>query len=164
MRETSRQVRDSLEHPVLDVDGHVIEFMPAVLPYLREAMGPGLFEKYVNQPSPIAKILGADTETRAQQRTPQSAWWGTPAQNTRDLATGAIPGLMYERLDDLGSDKTQPLYQRPWAMASDTPFKFYKLWPYAGGVQTPFVVSWPAGIQKPGLRQQFVDVIDITAL
>ncbi len=69
---------------------------------------------------------------------------------------------MYQRLDELGSEKTQPLYQRPWAMASDTPFKFYKLWPYAGGVQTPFVVSWPAEIKKTGMRKQFVDVIDIT--
>lgn len=69
---------------------------------------------------------------------------------------------MYVRLDELGSEKTQPLYQRPWAMVSDTPFKFYKLWPFAGGVQTPFVVSWPAAIRKPGLRKQFVDVIDIT--
>ncbi len=69
---------------------------------------------------------------------------------------------MYGRLDDLGTEKTQPLYPRPWAMASDTPFKFYKLWPYSGGVQTPFVVSWPAEIRKTGLRKQFVDVIDIT--
>jgi predicted TIM-barrel fold metal-dependent hydrolase len=104
MAESSRDVRRQLGHAVLDVDGHVIEFMPAVMPYLREALGPALFDRYVNQPSPIAKILGADTATRAQQRTPQSAWWGTPAQNTRDLATGAIPGLMYERFDELGID------------------------------------------------------------
>ncbi len=69
---------------------------------------------------------------------------------------------MYERLDDLGGEKTEPLYQRPWAMASDTPFKYYKLWPYRGGVQTPFIVSWPAEIRERGLRSQFVDIIDIT--
>ena len=69
---------------------------------------------------------------------------------------------MFERLDEMGSDKTQPLYPRPWASVSSAPFKFYKLWPYAGGVQTPCIVSWPAGIKKPGLRRQFVDVIDIT--
>lgn len=68
----------------------------------------------------------------------------------------------YLHLNELGTDKTQPLYQRPWAMASDTPFKFYKLWPYRGGVQTPLVVSWPAGIHQYGLRKQFVDIIDIT--
>ncbi|HYO81845.1 MAG TPA: arylsulfatase [Bryobacteraceae bacterium] len=69
---------------------------------------------------------------------------------------------MFERLDDMGSEKTQPLYPRPWAMASVAPFKYYKLWPYAGGVQTPLIVSWPAGIRNPGVRRQFVDVIDIT--
>jgi arylsulfatase A-like enzyme len=69
---------------------------------------------------------------------------------------------MYQRLDDLGSEKTQPLYQRPWAMASDTPFKYYKLWPYRGGVQTPLVISWPAEIRNRGVRRQFVDIIDIT--
>ncbi|MDX1980747.1 MAG: arylsulfatase [Bryobacteraceae bacterium] len=69
---------------------------------------------------------------------------------------------MHQRLDELGSEKTQPLYQRPWAMASVAPFKYYKLWPYAGGVQTPFIVSWPAGIRKPGIRKQFTDIIDVT--
>ena len=69
---------------------------------------------------------------------------------------------MYERLDELGTEKTQPLYSRSWAAVSNTPFPFYKLWPHAGGVQTPFVVSWPAEIRKTGLRKQFVDVIDIT--
>jgi predicted TIM-barrel fold metal-dependent hydrolase len=100
----SQRLRAKLDHPVLDVDGHVMEFMPAVLPYLREAMGPTLFDRYVNRPSPIANILGADTATRIAARTPQSAWWGTPAENTTDLATAAIPGLMYERLDELGID------------------------------------------------------------
>jgi arylsulfatase A-like enzyme len=69
---------------------------------------------------------------------------------------------MYQHLDELGTEKTQPLYQRPWAMASDTPFKFYKLWPFRGGVQTPLVVSWPSEIHTPGMRRQYVDVIDIT--
>ena len=69
---------------------------------------------------------------------------------------------MHDRLDELGGEKTQPLYQRPWAMASVAPFRFYKLWPHAGGVQTPVIVSWPAEIRKPGVRRQFVDVIDIT--
>lgn len=68
----------------------------------------------------------------------------------------------YSHLDELGTDKTLPLYQRPWAMASDTPFRFYKLWPYRGGVQTPLIISWPAGIKERGVRSQFVDIIDIT--
>jgi arylsulfatase A-like enzyme len=69
---------------------------------------------------------------------------------------------MYERLEDLGSRNSQPLYQRGWAMASSAPFKYYKLWPFNGGVRTPLIVSWPQKIQQTGLREQFVDVIDIT--
>lgn len=105
MTSPSRRVRATLDHPVIDVDGHVIEFMPAVLPHLREALGPALFERYVGR-TPIADILGADTAKRLAARTPQSAWWGTPAKNTTDLATAAIPALMYERLDDFGIDFT----------------------------------------------------------
>ena len=69
---------------------------------------------------------------------------------------------MHERLDELGAPGTQPLYPRPWAMASSAPFKYYKLWPFNGGVRTPMIVSWPDRIRRPGLREQFVDVIDIT--
>jgi arylsulfatase len=69
---------------------------------------------------------------------------------------------MFDRLDDLGSRASQPQYQRGWAMASCAPFKYYKLWPFNGGVRTPMIVSWPEGIRLPGLREQFVDVIDIT--
>ncbi|HEY3837805.1 MAG TPA: arylsulfatase [Bryobacteraceae bacterium] len=87
---------------------------------------------------------------------------GTKGGFSRPYGDSTTIEQMYQRLDELGSEKTQPLYQRPWAMASDTPFKYYKLWPYAGGVQTPFIVSWPAGIKGRGLRKQFVDVIDIT--
>jgi len=69
---------------------------------------------------------------------------------------------MYERLDDLGSRNSQPQYQRPWAMASSAPFQYYKLWPFNGGVRTPMIVSWPDKIKNHGLREQFLDVIDIT--
>ena len=67
------------------------------------------------------------------------------------------------RLDELGGPTTGPLYQRPWAMAGNTPFKMYKLWPYAGGVRDPLIVHWPAVIRDAGaIRKQHVDVIDIT--
>ncbi|MCU0229239.1 MAG: arylsulfatase [Bryobacterales bacterium] len=69
---------------------------------------------------------------------------------------------MHARLEELGQPGTQPMYQRAWASASVAPFQFYKLWPYRGGVQTPCIVSWPKGIQQPGIRRQFLDVIDIT--
>lgn len=72
------------------------------------------------------------------------------------------PEQMLVRIDELGTDKTQSEYQRPWAMAGVTPLRRYKLWPHLGGVRTPLIVSWPAGIRDGGaIRRQYVDVIDI---
>lgn len=65
-------------------------------------------------------------------------------------------------LDKLGGPELHPLYPRPWAMAGVTPFRRYKLWPFAGGVRTPLIVTWPAGIKAAGrVRQQPVDTIDL---
>ena len=101
---TSSEIRAQLSHPVIDADGHVLEYLPAVEPYLREALGPKAFERYRSQSSPLARIMDADNDRRIVTRTPQSAWWGTPARNVRDLATAAAPALMYDRMDELGLD------------------------------------------------------------
>lgn len=100
----AREIRNRLAHPVIDADGHVLEYMPAVLPFLREALGPRLFERWHSQRSPLARIMEADADRRLATRAPQSAWWGTPAANTRDLATAALPALLRERLPELGID------------------------------------------------------------
>jgi len=101
---TSRDIRAALGHPVIDADGHVLEYLPAVEPHLREALGPAAFARYRDQSSPLHRIMDADVDRRMATRTPQSAWWGTPARNVRDLATAAAPALMHERMDELGLD------------------------------------------------------------
>lgn len=63
-------------------------------------------------------------------------------------------------LDDIG--KVEIGMQRPWGMASNTPFRRYKSWPFAGGVRTPLIVAWPGHLQGKGaIRHQAVDAIDI---
>jgi arylsulfatase len=65
-------------------------------------------------------------------------------------------------LDELGGPTTQGQHQRPWAYLGATPYRRYKLWPYAGGVRTPLIVSWPGHVADPGsVRTQRVDVIDL---
>ncbi|HVT49713.1 MAG TPA: arylsulfatase [Vicinamibacterales bacterium] len=68
------------------------------------------------------------------------------------------------RLDDLGTERSEELYQRAWAMASVSPFKKYKLSMQLGGVRDPLIVVWPNGIAATDdgtVRSQFVDVIDV---
>jgi arylsulfatase len=48
-----------------------------------------------------------------------------------------------------------------WANACNTPFRMYKHYDHEGGISTPFVVRWPAGIKDKGaFRQQVGHVID----
>lgn len=66
------------------------------------------------------------------------------------------------RLPELGTVATQAEYPRPWAIASCSPFRRYKLWPFLGGVRTPMIVSWPERISDGGaIRRQYVDVVDV---
>ncbi len=49
-----------------------------------------------------------------------------------------------------------------WANVSDTPFRKFKMDTYEGGIVTPLVVHWPAGIAAQGeLRHQVGHVIDL---
>jgi arylsulfatase A-like enzyme len=88
---------------------------------------------------------------------------GIDGNFTRPYGPDITVEEMLTRLDDLGSERSSALYQRPWARVGATPFKKYKLWPFGGGVRDPLIVTWPDLIrEKGGIRQQYVEVIDIT--
>lgn len=38
----------------------------------------------------------------------------------------------------------------PWANASNTPFRRYKVFTHEGGIATPMIASWPVGMPRPG--------------
>jgi arylsulfatase A-like enzyme len=44
-----------------------------------------------------------------------------------------------------------PTCGRAWANASNTPFRLYKHFVHEGGMSTPLIVHWPAGIPKRNL-------------
>jgi arylsulfatase len=52
-------------------------------------------------------------------------------------------------------------YGRPWAHASNVPFRLYKHWVHEGGISTPCIAWWPGVIRKPGLLREPAHVIDI---
>lgn len=55
-------------------------------------------------------------------------------------------------------------YGQAWANASNTPFRKYKHWVHEGGIATPLVVHWPAGIEDRGqLRTEPAHLIDLMA-
>ena len=61
-----------------------------------------------------------------------------------------------------GPDDTYQSYGLPWANLSNTPFRLYKALTHTGGVATPLIAHWPAGIASAGeLRDQPGHLIDI---
>ena len=62
-----------------------------------------------------------------------------------------------------GGPTTYPNYPMGWAVAGNTPFRFYKQSAHEGGSRVPLIVAWPQGIAARGeLRSQFHHVSDLT--
>ena len=64
--------------------------------------------------------------------------------------------------DKWGTAETNNHYHAGWAMAGNTPFKYFKQTVHNGGMTDPLIVSWPKGIQARGeIRTQYHHIIDI---
>ncbi len=71
------------------------------------------------------------------------------------------PAAELEELDRAGV-RTNGIYPMGWAMAGNTPFRRYKAYVDAGGVNVPLIVRWPTAIRDAGaVRHQFGHVVDI---
>lgn len=67
------------------------------------------------------------------------------------------------KLDEWGSPSTHPHYATGWAMAGNTPNRWYKQMVHEGGVRDPLIIHWPARITEGGsVRSQFHHVVDVT--
>ncbi len=61
-----------------------------------------------------------------------------------------------------GSRESYRCLEVSWSNASNTPFKEHKMWTYEGGISTPLIAHWPAGIKKPNRQTEHVGhVIDL---
>ena len=57
--------------------------------------------------------------------------------------------LLNDPSTKIGEKGSYAIYGEPWANVSSTPFKKYKHYMHEGGINTSFIIQWPAGI-KPG--------------
>jgi L-rhamnose mutarotase len=62
----------------------------------------------------------------------------------------------------MGSAKSYLGLGPGWSSASNTPFRLHKSWTHEGGITTPLIVNWPAGIKSQGeLRHDPGHLIDL---
>jgi arylsulfatase A-like enzyme len=65
-----------------------------------------------------------------------------------------------------GAADTYIAYGRGWANVSNTPFREYKHWTHEGGISTPLIVHWPAGLgtsRRGKLERAPGQLVDIMA-
>jgi predicted TIM-barrel fold metal-dependent hydrolase len=102
-RTRSAEIRARLSHPIIDSDGHIAEFEPALIDYLEREAGSATADRVrrlVLEPA----WYRATPQERLANRIPRPTWWAHPARNTLDRATSSLPRLLHRRLDDFGLD------------------------------------------------------------
>src|SRR5258706_8183827 len=114
MAHTGSSIRASLKHPVIDGDGHVIEFLPLLAEYVEDVAGPEFATRWrsLNLDAKAGYTQGAKgndwysqtPQQRRDRRTMRPPFWAWPTANTTDLATAVIPGVLAERMESIGID------------------------------------------------------------
>jgi len=67
-----------------------------------------------------------------------------------------------EDLKKVGGPDSYVSYGSAWANAGNTPWRYYKHFSHEGGIRTPFIVHWPAGVKaRNELRSEVGHIIDI---
>ncbi len=94
-----RTLRDRLDHPVIDADGHLVEPAPLFNEYLRKVGGRDMLERYNRElrENPTGSRGNRDAGDM------RGAWWGV-VNDAYDLATVMAPRLLYSRMNELGVD------------------------------------------------------------
>jgi predicted TIM-barrel fold metal-dependent hydrolase len=98
------QVHAKLKHPVVDGDGHWLEFAPVFGEKMRKAGGDKAADGFLKALQSTADALKMMPDERDTRRVAQPNFWNRQAENTLDRATAMMPKLLYERLDEIGTD------------------------------------------------------------
>jgi predicted TIM-barrel fold metal-dependent hydrolase len=100
----ARKLRSGLNHPIIDADGHWIEYAPVIREEFRRIGGDAAVEAWDTASQRVPNSLKMSLAERSRRRVGQEAFWSSPSENVLDRATAMMPRLMYERLEDLGID------------------------------------------------------------
>src|SRR6266550_1219558 len=101
---TPEEIRKGLSHPVIDGDGHWVEYTPVFAEKIRKVTGDlganGFSQSQRRGPDSLSMTPGQ----RAERGVAMEGFWGRQSTNTRDRATAMMPRMLYDRLDELGID------------------------------------------------------------
>ena len=98
------QIRSQLKHPVVDGDGHWLEYAPVFSEKMRKAAGDKSAEGFLAALRSTTDALKMTPEERRRRRVAMPNFWNRQAENTLDRATAMMPKMLYDRLDEIGLD------------------------------------------------------------
>jgi predicted TIM-barrel fold metal-dependent hydrolase len=105
---TIAKIREQLDHPVIDSDGHLVEVRPVAMEYIARAGGSDIAARFAEQQRSTflsRDWYGLSDAERMARWTHRTPFWGEPLRNGGlDLATVSFPDLLYRRLDQVGLD------------------------------------------------------------
>ena len=104
MASEGARLRAEVGHPIIDADGHWLEYGPVVGEALRKIGGEAAVRAMRINGERVGRALRMTPAQRRRENIAQEAFWGAPTKNTRDRATAMMPRLLYERLDEFGID------------------------------------------------------------
>ena len=104
----SEKIHKTLNHPIIDADGHTVELVPVLFDYLKEVGGNDILKRYESFGNAWDKFGWAELseQERRDRVSFRPPWWFNPTKSTIDRATSYLPKLLYERMDELGVDFT----------------------------------------------------------
>ena len=85
------QVHAKLSHPVIDGDGHWIEYTPVFAEKMRKVVGDKGADGFLAQQRFIPDSLRLSIESRKERGVGMQGYWGRQSTNTRDRATAMMP-------------------------------------------------------------------------
>ena len=101
---TPEQVRSKIDHPIVDGDGHWVEYDPVFSDKMRKVGGALAADGFLKAMGVTRDSLTMTVDERRHRRIPQQGFMARQAENTLDRATAMMPKLLYDRLDELGLD------------------------------------------------------------
>ncbi len=115
----------------------------------------------------------AENMGRAGEGPPQADKPSLPPTPPDELRTALVPkqtrdGFPVRQGKGVmaGGPDTYIGYGEAWAAVSNTPFREYKHWVHEGGISTPLIVHWPAGMKpasRGSLRHEPGHLVDLMA-
>src|SRR5436190_22198383 len=102
--QSAAQIRSRVDHPVIDGDGHWVEFDPVFAERLRKVGGDKAADGFLAAMQTTRDALSMSVDERRRRRIGQPGFLSRQAENTFDRATAMMPRLLYERLPEIGSD------------------------------------------------------------